>query len=70
MRGYDFNVEIILNRMAEKNMDMKKLAKATGVAYSTIYQLINEDKRIYLPTAIKLANALDLKVTDIIKLEE
>lgn len=51
----------------EKQMSQASLAKASGIAQSTVCYIENGDKNPSIKTAIKLANALGLDLDSLIK---
>ena len=69
MKGYKYNVNTILNAMAQKGVSIKDLSEETNISVSTLTNIVKKkNERIYLQTALKLAKALDLDVNDIIEI--
>lgn len=66
MRGYKLNRDLIYDRMGELNWDNKALAEHSNMDIQTVYDILKSDQNVYLKTANKLANALNLKVSEII----
>lgn len=48
-----------------KNMTVKDLSKRCGTPPTTIYTIIQRDKKIRFELAIKIANVLDIEVEEI-----
>lgn len=68
VKGYKYNVNAILNAMAQKEMSLKDLSEETDISLSTLTNIVKRrNERIYLQTALRLAKALDLDVNDIIE---
>lgn len=69
MKGYKYNVNVILNAMAQKEVSIKDLSDKTDISVSTLTNIVKKkNERIYLQTALRLAKALDLDVNDIIEI--
>lgn len=69
MKGYKYNVNTILNAMAQKEVSIKDLSEETDISVSTLTNIVKKkNERIYLQTALRLAKALDLDVNDIIEI--
>ena len=59
--------EKIYALIKKKNLNMHKLAELSGVSYSTIYAIVKRNsENISSAVAIKLANALEVPISDII----
>ena len=66
--GELMNLQEILD---EKQMTMYRLSKEAKVSFTTISEICSgKRKGIKLDTAIKIANALNIRVTDLIKGEQ
>jgi len=69
MKGYKYNLKLILNEMSKRNWTVKELSAATGIDIIGLYRIINGTRNgIYLKTANKIAKALELEVSDIIEI--
>ena len=69
MRGYKYNLKVILNVMSKRGWTVKELSNATGMDVGDIYKITNGSRTgIYLKTANKIAKALGLEVSDIIEI--
>jgi len=61
----DFNpLERIEELCAERNWSYYKLAKASGITYSTLSTMIIKQNMPTLPTLLKLCNGFGISVTD------
>ncbi len=49
----------------EKNTNIRKLAKASGINASTLYAIVQKDSNIRFDYALRLANELDIDVNEI-----
>ncbi|WP_239406487.1 helix-turn-helix transcriptional regulator [Erysipelatoclostridium sp. An15] len=63
------NVEILKNKMKEKNISIYRLSKITGLNDTGIGRIIGEKKKNpQIETIVKIAYALDLTNDEFIKL--
>ena len=61
------NIEKIKEILKEKNLNIHKLSLITGISRGNLSQMMNgKYKRIELLTAIKIANALDVSLDEIV----
>ena len=49
----------------EKNTNVRRIAKATGISATTLYSIIQKDSNIRFDYALRLANELDIDVNEI-----
>lgn len=49
----------------KKGTNVRKIAKETGISATTLYSIIQRDTRIRLDYAIKIANVLDIDISEI-----
>ena len=59
------DIKKIMLAMARKNMSVTKLAEAYGVSRARINVILNQ-RRVSLPTAGRLAEALDVDVKELL----
>ena len=53
--------------LTQKGISKYKLAKLTGMPYTTIYELINgKNKSPSFEAVVKIANALEIQLTELI----
>lgn len=61
----DFNpLERIKELCAERNWSYYRLAKASGITYSTLSTMINKQNMPTLPTLLKLCSGFGISLTD------
>lgn len=49
----------------ERGMSLCDLRKATGLAYSLLYDMEKKNRNVTISTAIKVANVLECKLNDL-----
>ena len=54
-------------KMKEKGISKKRLAKETGMDYSTVCRLCNGDRVGYLDTWMKVCDAIQIEMNDIVR---
>ena len=60
--GYGVNLKKILN---EKGMNVRTLARKTGISPTTLYSLIQRDSNLRFDYALRIANELEIDVKEI-----